>query len=296
MRTIAVIALVAAGIFLLASFPREISLERRRNFRAVAAVALFVAGCFFLPSWMQLGIILILFSGYLAVTAPLPPATRGAKTRPAEPPPPFEQPTTLIPAPQGAGLAALINVKTTGLEPGSDEIIEFGAQLFAFDKSSGEIFGVVDEYFGLRQPSYSIHPKPGVLSTLTMKMLRGRSLDAAKIESILDRAEFLVAHNADFDRRFVSKLFAKAQEKLWICSMRQIDWFEEGCPDRKLPTLLRHFGLPAPDSHRARAHVTASIELLSQQGQDGRRLMCQLIQATHRMKPPRKRRTKAIEL
>jgi DNA polymerase-3 subunit epsilon len=258
---------------------REISPEWRRKFRLAAAVALFVAGCFLVFFWSALGVFLILLAVYIALAARSAPAAPQSADRPRKAGPLEEPTTTFISVPEGAGLAAFIDIQTTGLDPDSDEVLEFGARLFAFDWTTGEIFGVVDEYFGLRQPGRSIHPKASALSGITMKTVRGRSLDTGKITAILNPAEFLIAHNADSVRRFVAKVSTDAPRRRWVCLMRNIEWYDEGCADRRFPTLLAHFGVPLPDLQRSRPNLTAALALLARTGRDGRPFLSQLLEA-----------------
>src|SRR4051812_230529 len=43
-------------------------------------------------------------------------------------------------------VAVFIDVETTGLSPRFDEVIEFAADLFAFNRQTGEVLGVIDSY------------------------------------------------------------------------------------------------------------------------------------------------------
>lgn len=282
MRGVAIGALVVAVVFLLASLVREVSPEWKRKLRLAAAVALFVAGCFLVFFWTALGVFLILLAVYIALAVPSAPAAPQSAGRPQRAGPREEPPTAFISVPEGAGLAAFIDIQTTGLDPDSDEIVEFGARSFAFNWTTGEIFGVVDEYFGLRQPGRTIHPKASALSGITMKTVRGRSLDTERIAAILNPAEFLIAHNADWVRRFVSKVSKDAPRRRWVCLLRNVEWYDEGCADRRFPALLAHFNVPVPDLQRSRASLTAALALLARKGQDGRPFLCQLIEARPR--------------
>lgn len=103
----------------------------------------------------------------------------------------------------GWGIAGFVDVETTGLSPRYDEVVELALVLFAFDRQTGGIVGIVDEYVGLREPGRSIPRDASEVHGLTMDGVRGCCLDCGVIERLIARAEFLVAHNASFDRGFV---------------------------------------------------------------------------------------------
>src|SRR3954447_15286520 len=129
---------------------------------------------------------------------------------------------TTVPLTDDTGLAAFIDVETTGLSPRTDEVIEFAADLFAFNRKTGEVLGVIDSYCGLREPAVPISPQASAVNGITERMVRGKRLDTARISSIISRADFALAHNATFDRSFVVRLFPEAGQREWFWSMRNL--------------------------------------------------------------------------
>lgn len=166
---------------------------------------------------------------------------------------------------EGYGLAAFIDVETTGLHPGRDEILELAIVLFAFDRATGVVVGIVDEYVGLREPSRSIPRQATAVHGITRRMVRGRRLDDDRVRTLLAQAEFVVAHNARFDYGFVCRLYPEAANKPWLCSMEGVDWRRHGYPSRGLQRLLAAHGIPVRRAHRAGADCKAALVLLSHQ-------------------------------
>jgi DNA polymerase-3 subunit epsilon len=111
-----------------------------------------------------------------------------------------------------AVLGCVIDVETTGFGP-ADEVVEIGLVLFAFERHSGQVLGIIEEYGGLREPACAIHPGALCVHGLTMDHLQGMRIDAMRVEDILFRTELLIAHNAAFDERFVVPLFPTAGMK-----------------------------------------------------------------------------------
>jgi DNA polymerase-3 subunit epsilon len=175
------------------------------------------------------------------------------------------------------GIGGFIDVETTGLNPSKDEIIEFALVLFSFDRNSGEILKVVDEYSGLREPSCSISREASKVHGITKRAIRGMTLDKNRIEAMLEQTEFLVAHNANFDLGFVARLFPASTLKPWFCSMQGIDWKAKGFASRGLQNLLRDHGIEVAQSHRALDDAKAALTLLSRCSKNGETYFAELL-------------------
>lgn len=177
----------------------------------------------------------------------------------------------------GVALAGLIDVETTGLDPRRDEVVELALLLFAFQRETGRILDVVDEYTGLREPGCPISRGAARVHGLTLDQLRGCRLDTARLQAMVARAEFLVAHNARFDRAFVGRLLPMVLAKPWLCSMRSIDWQGHGFPSRRLQALLRQHGIAAGRSHRSGSDARATLALLARPAPAGHPYFRELI-------------------
>ncbi len=160
------------------------------------------------------------------------------------------------------GVAAVVDVETTGFSPYYDEIIELAIVVFRYHPHSAEIIEVVSEYTGLREPSCRIHPGALSVHGITHELVRGLSLDCSLIDGLLKRADFIVAHNAGFDRGFLERLMPSFSNKAWLCSLRGIDWYSKGFSSRSLDDLAEAHKIATPDAHRAGGDVATLLKLL----------------------------------
>ncbi|HWP97572.1 MAG TPA: exonuclease domain-containing protein [Syntrophomonadaceae bacterium] len=158
---------------------------------------------------------------------------------------------------------AIVDVETTGFSPEYDEIIEICIILFVFNRETGVVSQIIEEYVGLREPACGIRPGAARVNGITVADVQGRDLDYAKVSAILEQAEFLIAHNASFDRGFLVRLFPQVAIKSWFCSMSGINWRGKGFPNRRLQDLLSCHDIRPGRAHRARDDVRATLELLS---------------------------------
>ena len=177
--------------------------------------------------------------------------------------------------------AAIIDVETTGGIHYVDEIIELSIKLISFDRRSGCDLTVADSYLGQREPRVEISKVAAAKHHLTFGMLKGKELDRSAISRVLSRADFLVAHWASFDQRFVIPEFREVCDKPWLCTVHDIDWAREGCGKHSLGALLDWFSLASDRLHRAEADTTAVVALLQQVAKDGRPFLAQLLEKLH---------------
>ena len=160
-------------------------------------------------------------------------------------------------------VGGIVDVETTGLSPAQDEIIELCIVLFSFDYESGQIVRIEEEYVGLREPVGGINPAAARVNGITLADVYGRDLDYERVAELIERADFLIAHNASFDRNFMMRLFPSVLDKPWYCSMAGVDWRGKGYPNRRLQDLLYHHRIVPARTHRASDDVYATLELLS---------------------------------
>lgn len=155
----------------------------------------------------------------------------------------------------------VLDLETTGLDPGKDEIIEFGLVPFTYD-AGGRIVAVGEPFSRLRQPSGPIPPEITRLTGLTDAMVAGHVVDPAEVAAFIDGAALIIAHNAGFDRRFAEAFCPAFAQKPWACSYTQIDWKAHGHESGKLAFLASAYGF-YHDGHRAHHGCLATLEILA---------------------------------
>lgn len=156
-------------------------------------------------------------------------------------------------------VAAFIDVETTGLSNDTDEIIELCISLFSFDENGS--IKIMDTYTDQRDPGIPIPKEASKVNGITNKSVKGKALNDNKIISMIEQAEFIVAHNASFDRGFVERMYEISKDKPWYCSMAGIDWKGKGFYSKGLNNLARDHKLKG-QTHRADSDVSLTLELI----------------------------------
>lgn len=154
-----------------------------------------------------------------------------------------------------------LDVETTGLDPGADEIVELAMVPFDYG-NDGRIFAVHETFSQFRDPGRPIPAAVTALTGITDAMVAGASIDATEIEELLGPVALVIAHNAGFDRRFSERLCGAFATLAWACSWAEVPWADEGFDSAKLGHLAAAQGF-FYDGHRAVNDCYAGIEILS---------------------------------
>ncbi len=158
----------------------------------------------------------------------------------------------------------VLDTETTGLNHNEDEIIEIGLRQFLFNRQTGEVLALSKSYSSFQDPGRSIPAEITELTGITDEMVEGKQIEWPVVDALLEEASIIIAHNARFDRPFIDKKSAVSKEKIWGCSIKQIDWRHQGFTSSKLELLNIYHGF-FTDSHRAINDVDAWLNLLSLQ-------------------------------
>ena len=156
-------------------------------------------------------------------------------------------------------IVCIIDTETTGLDTNKDEIIELGYMLIEYDQH-GRFFDVIKRFNQLQQPSMPITPEITKITGITDQDLEGKSIDWNEVVSDISTASLLVAHNAQFDRKMLERYSDVFKDKIWGCSVNDVDWESIGEKIRSQEWLLYKIANCYYEAHRALDDVNAVDE------------------------------------
>lgn len=155
----------------------------------------------------------------------------------------------------------LLDVETTGLDPVRDEVIELAMVKFDY-RPDGAIVRVSDAFTAFQEPSKPIPPEIVALTGITDETVAGHRIDDAAVAAFVDGAVIVIAHNANFDRKFAERYWSLFQHKAWGCSATEVDWRRHGFDGSRLGYLLAGAGF-FHQAHRAIDDCHALLEILA---------------------------------
>ena len=155
---------------------------------------------------------------------------------------------------------ALLDFETTGFTAGSDEVIEIGLVQVAYSPSLGKITEIIEISSQLECPKQTISELITDVTGITNEMVAGKRIDDAHVARIVNSSNVLIAHNAQFDRAFFDIRFPEMANKVWACSVKDIDWRAHGFESAKLEYLLLKNGY-FYDGPRAATDCLAMVQL-----------------------------------
>jgi DNA polymerase III subunit epsilon len=155
----------------------------------------------------------------------------------------------------------MLDVETTGLDTARDEIIELAMVQFTYlpDDRIARITGV---YSSFNEPQDPIPAEITDLTGITDEMVLGHRIDPDAVAAFTEGAGIIIAHNANFDRRFAERYWPLFEQKAWACSATEVEWRKHGFDGSRLGYLLAGVGL-FHEAHRAVDDCRALIEILA---------------------------------
>ena len=154
----------------------------------------------------------------------------------------------------------VFDFETTGLNAKHDHIVELGA--IRMDSSETK------EFSTLIDPSVTISKHITSISGITQKMLIGQPKAADVIPKFLSFIEgsVLVAHNADFDMKFLRINCERIGLDLrWpaVCTLKMARALLPNLKRKNLDTLASHYGLTFESRHRSIGDVKVTCDVFS---------------------------------
>ena len=146
------------------------------------------------------------------------------------------------------GKILILDTETTGLDENKDEVIEIGCILF--DVSFKCVLSQVSFLLPVnRNDAEHINGIPQEVSNISQPWEEGLNF----FLELVDCADFIVAHNVDFDKKWFGKGKLPHLNKKWICSLEDINWsFQKSLKNRPSVTdLALSFSIPVWNLHRA---------------------------------------------
>src|SRR6202048_936029 len=155
----------------------------------------------------------------------------------------------------------LLDVETTGLDTARDEIIELAMVKFTY-LTDDRIARITDVFSSFNEPENPIPAEITDLTGITDEMVLGHRIDSEAVAAFAADAGIIIAHNANFDRKFAERYWPLFEQKAWACSATEVEWRKHGFDGSRLGYLLAGVGL-FHQAHRAIDDCRALVEILA---------------------------------
>jgi len=160
---------------------------------------------------------------------------------------------------------AIVDCETTGLDS-HDLPISIAVLLTTLDESG---FGEIEDvWYGEQYPPVRISDGAFAVHGRTRESLVGKAFDFSDLTTALKSVRLVVAHNADFDARMISKVFPEIKRLHWHCSYRQ--WPFGKMPNQRLDTVCDYLEIEKPFKHDAMSDARRLyLALMQRQSETG---------------------------
>jgi DNA polymerase-3 subunit epsilon len=115
----------------------------------------------------------------------------------------------------------MLDVETTGLDTAKDEIIELAMVKFTY-LPDDRIARITDIFSSFNEPQTPIPAEITDLTGITDEMVLGHRIDPAAVAAFASDAVIVIAHNANFDRKFAERYWPLFEQSRGL--VRQLRW------------------------------------------------------------------------
>ena len=151
-----------------------------------------------------------------------------------------------------AHLLLILDTETTGLDEAQHKVIEIAAILYSVEHHC-----VLQQISTLipsgqdKNPAEAINQIPIAAANATPSELSHYLCQVINYWGEI--AEYVVAHNADFDRKWLKQhaIFARLYEQHWLCTCHDFTWPQQHRSGQKLIDLALAHGVGVNSAHRA---------------------------------------------
>lgn len=145
----------------------------------------------------------------------------------------------------------IIDLETTGLDPGTHQIIEVGAILYSVDYQC-----ILQQISTLLPCDENLGREINKIeANATKEVVEKPAIDWLKY--LIKESDYLVAHNAEFDKQWLTEL---TNDKKWLCTFDDFVWPENHKQTNLIDTALNHH-VAITQAHRALADCQLIAQL-----------------------------------
>lgn len=161
-------------------------------------------------------------------------------------------------------LLLIVDLETTGLIPENSKVMELGAILYSVQNAC-----VIQQLSTLFPVSENPAQKINKINVQATQMVDDYSISLEQFRHWVDIADFMVAHNAEFDKQWFGFGLLPEINKPWLCTYDDFVWSKNEKPTSLINTVL-NYGIGVNNAHRALTDcqlIAALFDRVSESGE-----------------------------
>jgi len=116
-----------------------------------------------------------------------------------------------------------VDTETTGTDVTKDGILELAMQPFKYTED-GHVTTIGRPFMALNDPGIELTDNIRSITGISPEDIAGKKISVFDVDEMVEQADLIIAHNANFDRRITERPFQVFEEKPWGCSQQDVPW------------------------------------------------------------------------